>query len=197
MAEEEKKEEQQQPQVDESAELKAQLKALQDKISQYEQMLLDPAYLEFLAIRDVDTKGKSLATKETQQQEVDLDSMSNKDLVEYILSSVRGMLNQTIVPLKQEAQVTAAMQQVKEAAAKYPDFWDYRDEMIRLARAHPTLTAEEAYHLAKSRANRAPRKPSKPAEAPTGGAQMKRKPPEGFEAKFLEAWRAAGFEQKE
>jgi hypothetical protein len=194
MPEEEKKEqEQQQPTVtpEEVAELKNQLKAAQDRISQYEQMLLDPAYLEFLATQGIDTKGRKV-----EQQQVDLDNMSQKDLVEYILASVKGLINEAITPLKQEATVNAAVAQVKEAAAKYPDFWEYRDEMIRLAKMHPSLTAEEAYHLAKAKTASRPKRPSKPAETPTGGAQMKRKPPEGFEAKFLEAWREAGFSKE-
>ncbi len=200
---EEKKEEpkeQQQAQTDDQAkEVQGKLDAANNRIAEYERLLLDPSYLEFVAGRGQDghQQVQRKVVQRAAEEQVDLDSMSNKELVDYILATMRGELRQTVEPVQKGVQFAEMQRQVNETSAKYPDFWDFRNDMVNLARNHPTLTAEDAYLIAKGKASKAPKKPAKPSEPPVGGNQMKRKPAEGFESKFLEAWRQAGMTEKE
>jgi hypothetical protein len=114
-------------------------------------------------------------------------------LVDFMLANMRGMLNQVITPMQQNTQVKEALDQVKEATRKYPDFVEYKDQMIAIARRNPNISAEEAYHAAKGQN---PRKPTPPKRStgspPAGGGSTERAPEKGFNSAFLKAWEASG-----
>jgi hypothetical protein len=169
---------------------------LEGKVAEYERLLLDPGYLEYLA-----GGGRKELVREARaaepSKEVDFDSMSNKDLVQYLFAVMKGELNKVVQPMAQDAQVTEMKRQVTEAAGKYSDFWDYKEEMVRLARVHPSLTADDAYFMAKGRGRRAPARPSKSGAAPGGGGSTTKQPAGGFEAKFAEAWKQSGMTNRE
>jgi hypothetical protein len=171
-------------------ELKAELERYKGKTGEYERLLLDPSYLEFVAGRGDATP--QAPVQRAQKEDVDFDSMTNKDLVEYLVNTFRGELRQNLAPVAQNQQLAEMQRQVAEAQDRYKDFWDYKIEMVKLARSNPALTADDAYHIAKGRAGDRPRKPSRSSEPPTGGASTRRNPPKGFESKFAEAWRASG-----
>src|SRR5262245_40829167 len=99
------------------------------KNEEYERILLDPNYLEYVASGGARAREKPQAKAE----EVDFDSMSNKDLAEYLLRSVQGYINQTVQPLHQKSEVDAAVTDIKETAAKHEDYWVYKDEMLKIA----------------------------------------------------------------
>lgn len=188
MAETDSGGQQQQAQAEPDLEkLRADLAAAQNKNSEYERLLLDPAYLDFLA-----GPRSATAPAQQQQQQVDFDSMTNKELVEYMYRTMQGEINRNVVPLSQNQQLVETKNQVVAAAAKYQDFWDYKGDMVSLARANPALSAEDAYLLAKAKSSQRPRNPAKRTEAPTGGGSVARNQPKGFEAKFLEAWSQSG-----
>src|SRR5262245_17862072 len=189
------KDEKEEPQTIDPAEyesLKAVVEQLKGKNSEYERLLLDPSYIEFIASR-----GQPAARQVVQQQAasdgVDLDSMTQKELAEYLVRTFEGMLNARVQPVTQEMQFTEMQRQVREVSGKYSDFWDFKDDMIKLARQNPTLSAEDTYHIAKGRGNEKPKVPTRRSEPPTGGGgKTVRKAPEGFEAKFAEAWAKSG-----
>lgn len=174
--------------------LQATVDQLQQKNNEYENLLLDPTYLDFLA----NGNNRQAVQRVAQQQapspgQVDWDSMTNKDLAEYMVATMRGMLNSAVVPMQQTQQVRDAMQQVQAAQQKYPDFVEYKDSMLRIAQRNPNITAEEAYHIAKGQNPRRPTAPKKSAGSPpAGGGSTASAADKGFNSAFLKAWEAAG-----
>jgi hypothetical protein len=91
-----------------------------------------------------------------QQQQVvpppDFDTMTNAELANYIMTQVGtkvgDIINKTVMPVQSQVEADRTARDIQATASKYPDFWDHREKMIALAERHPTLTAEEAYHLA-------------------------------------------------
>src|SRR5205807_4154692 len=160
--------------AEEAQALRDEVKGLKDRNAEYERLLLDPAYLEYIAGSGGTGKGRREAARAVGRQagddKNDFEAMSQKELVDYILQTVRGEVRQAVVPVAQEAQFREMQSQVKEASGKYPDFWDYKEDMVKLAKQHPTLTAEQAYHLAKGAGTVKPKRPARPTEAPRGGA---------------------------
>ena len=59
-----------------------------------------------------------------------------------------------ILPLKKEREKDTVNSQIKEAATKHEDFWEYQVPMTELARLHPSLGAEDVYKLAKANAGK-------------------------------------------
>src|SRR5262245_33411019 len=181
------------PQVD------AGLQALQDratraegKIVEYEKLLLDPVFLQYLSAKQSGTLPVDGQPK-APQKVADFDAMSNTEIVDYVLRTMSGMLAQAVVPVQQQTQFDHLKADVEKAAAKYPDFWDYQDEMIRIGKTHTTLSAEEAYHLAKSRPGS---RKVKSSEIPGGGGSTKAPIPKGFAAAFSQAFKESGLKNR-
>jgi hypothetical protein len=87
----------------------------------------------------------------------DLETLGRKDFMAVILKGVEKMikkelepLSETITGVQQSSEKLTAQQMIKEAEAKYKDFWEWKDEMRGLVERNPYLTAEEAYLLARS-----------------------------------------------
>ncbi len=82
----------------------------------------------------------------------DFDTMTNAELANYIMtqvgSKVGEIMQKTVAPVQSQFEADRTARDIQTTAIKYPDFWDHRDKMIEIAERHPTLTAEEAYHLA-------------------------------------------------
>jgi len=83
----------------------------------------------------------------------DFDAMTPKEQAQWLLKTVEDMVQKTIAqhvePIRQETAVERAAREVQACMQKYPDYLDYREEMIKIAERHPTLNAEEVYLLAK------------------------------------------------
>lgn len=167
-------------------ELKTRVARAEAKNTEYEKLMLDPVFLNYLSSRN--PQGPA-APSGQPKADVDLDAMSNRELTEYILRTMTGMLAQTVVPVQQQTQFNAIKAEVDKVAAAHSDYWDYQEEMIRIGRAHPTMSAEEAYLLAKSRPGT---RKVKSGEVPGGGGSTKREQPKGFEAAFAEALKVSG-----
>lgn len=186
------------PRDEELSKAKAEAGELRRKNEEYEQLLTDPKYLEYLTASPLTPEdGKEKVEAVAAREDVDLESLSNKQLVDYIRrvmsEEIGKAVDREVKPLKQQTAVDRAVQQVREVAAKHDDYFDHRDQMMQLAKMHPSLHPEQLYVLAKANANKKPVRPSKPSIPPVGGAAVKGKAPEGFEAKFATAYRAAGF----
>lgn len=108
------------------------------------------------------------AAPQQEPDEPDLDDATLETLprsrfAEHIANKTVKHLEKTVInPLKQQLRqvsentTQAQLQSAVEAArAKYPDFMDHRDAMVRLAERHPTLGPEELYLLANPKARRA------------------------------------------
>jgi hypothetical protein len=174
----------------------AALAAANQRIQEYERHLLDPAYLEFLAGNRREAVQQAQAAQPSGE-DVDFDRMSNKELVQYIVQTMRGDLQRVVQPINENQVIKETKDQVKEAAARHEDYWEYQQEMIALARKHPTLTAEDAYWMAKGQTSGSPKPKPRRTETPTGGASTAKAPPVGFDAKFAKAWEQAGIKGRE
>jgi hypothetical protein len=86
------------------------------------------------------------------EPEPDWDTMTNKEVAQYIMTqvgtNVGNLIKKTVEPMQSHAEAERVSRDIQSTAAKFPDFWDHREKMVELAERHPTLTAEEAYHLA-------------------------------------------------
>lgn len=114
------------------------------------------------------------ANQGNQQQGVDdfddaaLEGMSRKEMMGAVLKSVTKQLDNFFKtrsqPLEQrlgQLENTAntvvqerTQQAVTTTAAKYPDFWTFKDQMIQLSQRHPSLDAEELYMMAKAKSGK-------------------------------------------
>jgi hypothetical protein len=87
-----------------------------------------------------------------KEEVIDFDNMTPKQLVELVEKRAekraQEIVEKTLGPMQQKTQAKEINASIGAAQAKYPDFWDYKDDMIELANAHPTLNAEEVYLLA-------------------------------------------------
>jgi hypothetical protein len=112
--------------------------------------------------------------EEAELSAADLEALPRAQFAEYIANRTIKHMEKTVVkPLKEQLQqVTLNTSNVEirtavEAAkAKYPDFMDYKDDMIALARTHTSLPPEDLYLLARTKSGKAPvaAKPSKGAD---------------------------------
>lgn len=96
--------------------------------------------------------------KRTPKKGADLERMDRQELVSHILEEVGGMLKENIQGLEErlgttdeEVQRDRARNQIKEAAEKHPDFYDWKDQIQTILRDHPDLNIEDAYTLARSK----------------------------------------------
>lgn len=105
--------------------------------------LLDPRYIKAME------QGKELPALKPAAG-ADLDSMSRAQLVELIVNKVSQQVTDQVNSLKGTVGDMMAGMEVKEASAKYSDFWEYKDAMRALVKKNDSLTIDDAYKLAKA-----------------------------------------------
>lgn len=101
---------------------------------------------------------RALLAESNEPDEADLESMPRAKFLDYVIDKAeKKILANSIKPL--EARLTEISQSVVESriqeaiartAAKYDDFWDYKDDMLALTEKYPELPPEHLYLLAKS-----------------------------------------------
>lgn len=110
--------------------------------------ILDPDFLEFKESKKAGGKKAEVDLNDT-----DLESMSRKDFATFIGTTVATELGKELANKTRGIQSTLekiqADSEVKEATAKYKDFWDYKEEMHVELKRNPSLTIEDSYKLAK------------------------------------------------
>jgi len=91
-------------------------------------------------------EGMSKSTIPQYQPNVkDLDDMTNKEIVELVMSEV-GNYGKGILAKVQTLEV---LREIDKCENKYSDFWDFEQDVYKLASANPTLSIEQCYKLAK------------------------------------------------
>lgn len=89
-------------------------------------------------------------------QEPDWENATPKQLADYVVAKtmeeVGRQLGTQVQHVERRVERIDAQQQIRETAAKYPDYWTYREMMAAISRKYPTMHAEDVYLLAKSRA---------------------------------------------
>ena len=112
---------------------------------------------------------KQMLGADTKTEELDIDSLSNKDLVGVMSESVEQYVGQVreevsagyqkeLAEMKGELLSTqehllkmTAQSQVKEIASTHPDFEKYRSDMQKIAEIYPNMSVEDLYVQAKGK----------------------------------------------
>ncbi len=86
-----------------------------------------------------------------------LEAMSRSELVDHIVKNVgKGIAKQLkgvsrdTESVRITAQKEKIIQQVTDAREKFPDFDEWKTEMLGRAKSHPDLTPEELYHIVRA-----------------------------------------------
>ncbi len=91
--------------------------------------------------------------KEVPETLPDFEEMTNKELALWMVNKLGDKIDKTISskvsPVLEQSELERATRDIDQTARKYQDYFDYRDEMINIAKRHPSLNAEEVYRLAK------------------------------------------------
>lgn len=91
----------------------------------------------------------------------DLDTMTNKDLVQLLLTKLSGAMEEKIAKTAEhiDSKVSAlaerfegknASEQIEKVAGKNDDFWEWASEIKLLLKDTPTLSVDRAYKLARA-----------------------------------------------
>ena len=136
---------------------------LQRRLEILAQNMMSPDYVQYLESKRMAEYGGYQQPKPQPQPEpepeFDPDTASQKELVEYVTRKVANLIEQRVGEVDKqikrqeyETQYEKAQREVQEAMRKYPDFNNYRVDMIEIAKKHPNISAEDAYLLAKAKA---------------------------------------------
>ncbi len=89
---------------------------------------------------------------------IDLESLDRAGLVGHINKNTENAIKRALKPLVQQLQTTSDAGEAdrirtdfRQAAARFPDFLDWREEMGEIIKKHPELPAEDVYALARSK----------------------------------------------
>ncbi len=165
---------------------------LQRRLEILAQNMMSPDYVQYLESKRMAEYGGYRQPEPQPQHEpepdFDPDTASQRELVEYVTKKVANLIEQRVGEVDKqvkrqeyESQYEKAQREVQEAMKKYPDFNNYRLDMIEIAKRHPNISAEDAYLLAKAkvggRRSPTPRTGQKqastqqPRPTPQGGAR--------------------------
>lgn len=180
------------------------LSVLKERLARYEQLVVSPEYAEFLAAKGRAMQAPPPQVRQYTQEEKGafqdrLNNMPRAEFAAFVRDITIDMVREQLFnPVVQTIVSDKVQGQISEAAAEFKDYWDYKDDMIRLSNANPALSAKQVYHLAKSArspqlapAGKPPiRKPS--GEAPTGASATPRTTADTFGAAFEKAFQKSG-----
>ena len=172
--------------------LQSQNDQLQKRLEILAQNMMSPDYVQYLEAKKMAEYGgynqPDQQPKSEPEPDFDPDTASQRELVEYVTKKVANLIEQRVGEVDKqvkrqeyESQYEKAQREVQEAMRKYPDFGNYRLDMVEIAKRHPNISAEEAYLLAKAKSGgmRTPtsrtsqKQPStqQPRPTPQGGAR--------------------------
>lgn len=145
--------------------LETQNAQLQHRLNILAQNMMSPEYVQFLENKRGQTSQPQAQVQEAppsqgtqREEEIDFDTASQKDLVEYIEGKISqivdsrvGEVDSKLQKQEHETKVTQYKDQIGKLSKQYPDFWGYQNEMMQVAKQYPNLGPEEVYHLAKGK----------------------------------------------
>lgn len=127
--------------------------ALLDRVSELEALSVPPkkGKDDVVDIDELAEEGRSSRKQtSTREEEVDFDSMSNTQLVQFLSQRLDEALGARLSSVETTVETLKVLREIDKAEAKHEDFWDYKDEIKSISIRNPTLSIEEAYQLAKS-----------------------------------------------
>jgi len=147
------------------SESKQQLEQKQKELDEAKLAVLDPDYLNYLDSKKAGGSAKAPKAGQDKTDELfgdidpdELESMPRSKFMKLTVKKAAEAMKSAPVfdQIKQDLgkiRVTVgdvqAWAEVQDAKAKYPDFWEYREDMQRIVRGNDALTIEDAYKLAK------------------------------------------------
>lgn len=94
---------------------------------------------------EVDELAREAKPQSQQQRPLDLNRMSNQQLAQFIASELTSdVLNPMLVRL---SQMELRLEE-KELTTEYPDFKEHKKDAYAVLHKNPSLSLEQAYHLA-------------------------------------------------
>ena len=123
--------------------------------------ILNPEYLRWL--EEKETKGHASdkttekVAKSLEVDETELEGLSRKQFMQLVVNStvqqiidkVGPGLDKELSTLRSGISDIAASLEVKECETKYPDFWEFKEQMVDLVKGNDALKIEDAYKIAK------------------------------------------------
>jgi hypothetical protein len=123
-----------------------QLDYLESKVQGKEK---DPDDLDDLDSLVDEVKRTQSPAQNQSSQEPNLEDLSRQELVQYTIQQIsEGIVTPLAVALE-EIKINQEIDRLTRDE-KYKDFWDYKDEIYRIARENPGLSLKRVYHLAKA-----------------------------------------------
>lgn len=195
------------------------LEQARQQLQDVQRQLMDPRYLQWLAQQHTQIAAPTTATPpsaaQEPEEEPDFEKMSPREFARWIREQVKRELLSEVEPriqsVAQNAEVARAQMEIEQASRKYPDFWMYRDAMIRVVREYEDrgvrLSVEDAYHIAKGRSTPVhtpqprPVSPPRPRPAPAAterpgvSSVATSKTTLSATEAFEEAWKRAGLDK--
>lgn len=105
-------------------------------------------------IDELAEKGKQSEDK-IDMDKVDFDSMSNAELVNYMLSLAQEHL---VKPLLVQVETIRVQNEIDKCRSKHEDFDDYYQDIYKICMENPKMPIETAYKLAKMDKSEEPKK---------------------------------------
>ena len=122
---------------------------LQKEMDNLRLEVLDPDYMAFKESKNKPESKKPAVEVDTNE----LENMPRAKFVDLIVdkvsTAITPKLEQELGKVKQGLQNVMADREVDKCAAKYKDFWDYKQDMLGLVKQNDALRVEDAYKLAK------------------------------------------------
>lgn len=127
-------------------------------------------------------------------EDVDLETMDRKEFAAYLMSNLRGTMEEGLKPFKQSFQqldekidAHGLSTMIKDFKKDHPDFFEWKAEMQALIKENPTLTPARAYSLARAEA-----RPERIKEVDAKYGLGKPEQSNGADMKFLSLFPANG-----
>ena len=125
-----------------------------DRITELTDTLISPDFLK--------GQKKPVAGEEKKEPtEEDLENMSRKEYAAYIANNTVGAVGVLVSNLVQRQELFETKKAQDDTIKKYPDYWDYKAEMIGLSKQYPGVSPEDVYLIACGKKN-PPKKPPVP-----------------------------------
>ena len=88
----------------------------------------------------------------------DVERVNNTELVNYIEKRITKTINKALKPISErleststDAETDRVRREFQKAKDDFPDFMEWKDEMVPIINAHPELSAEDVYLLARAK----------------------------------------------
>ena len=101
------------------------------------------------SLDDLVHEGTQKQKEEEKQLPVDLDELSNTQLVNVVLDVINSQAGEKLNKMEVAVETLRIAREIDKAEVKYDDFWIYEDAIREISMNNESLSIEDAYQLAK------------------------------------------------